>query len=65
MENNDTPQILDAAGRKMNKRAMLVECIELMVFHGYDIRELVGVSLRSINFEWVAKTILELRNVED
>lgn len=65
MENNDTPQILDCDGRKMNKRAMLVECVELMVFHGYDIREFVGVSLRSINFDHVAQLILELRNIED
>jgi len=57
--------VFDADGRKMTQTAMLVECIELCVQNGYDITPFVGLTKRSINFEFVAEMIHELRETED
>ena len=48
----------------MDKKAMLVECIELAVRWGYDIAPLVGTSIRSIDWDYVADLLAELREME-
>lgn len=48
----------------MTKKQLLVECIELAVRHGYHIGDVVGVSIRSLNFEWIAEFTAELRELD-
>lgn len=50
--------------RNMTKKQLLVECIELAVRHGYHIGDVVGVSIRSLNFEWIAEFTAELRELD-
>lgn len=48
----------------MDKKSMLIECVELAVRHGYDIAPLVGSSIRSLDWYFVADFLAELREME-
>jgi len=45
-----------------DKRALLVELIELSVFNAHDISPLVGKPLSYFNYEAIKQAIAELQN---
>ena len=48
----------------MDKKTMLIQCVELAVRHGYDIAPLVGTSIRSLDWDYVAYFLADLREME-
>lgn len=47
------------------KRKMLIELIELHIYCGYDISELVGRPLNYYNYENIAESIQEMQTIKD